>query len=329
MRVLIITEGSISVGFGHITRCTSLYQAFEEMGITPEFIVNGDETVEALLAGKKHRVFNWIKEEERLINLLEGANMVIIDSYLAGLGLYGKISEIAKTAIYIDDNKRVDYPKGIVLNGTIYAEEIGYPEKVETTYLLGVKYIPLRKEFWDAPERKINEVISSVMVTFGGDDYVDMTPRILKLLNSNYPGLIKKVIIGKAFTNAEDIRKLADDQTELIYYPDAAGMKKVMLESDVAISAGGQTLYELARTGTPTVAVAVDDNQLSNLKGWQRAGFVEFAGLWEDDGLGDSILGGLKSLEGIKTRTERSRVGQHFVDGRGSRRIVDLLLRGN
>jgi len=30
MKVFIITEGSKNTGFGHITRCLSLYQAFEE-----------------------------------------------------------------------------------------------------------------------------------------------------------------------------------------------------------------------------------------------------------------------------------------------------------
>ena len=40
MKVFIITEGSKNIGFGHITRCISLYQAFEERGIIPEFIIN-------------------------------------------------------------------------------------------------------------------------------------------------------------------------------------------------------------------------------------------------------------------------------------------------
>ena len=30
MNVFIITEGTKNTGFGHITRCLSLYQAFEE-----------------------------------------------------------------------------------------------------------------------------------------------------------------------------------------------------------------------------------------------------------------------------------------------------------
>jgi spore coat polysaccharide biosynthesis predicted glycosyltransferase SpsG len=37
--VLILTEGGREAGFGHITRCTALYQAFEERGIFTEFIV--------------------------------------------------------------------------------------------------------------------------------------------------------------------------------------------------------------------------------------------------------------------------------------------------
>ena len=53
MKVFIITEGSQNTGFGHVTRCISLYQAFEERGITPKFVVNGDESIEDLLKNKK------------------------------------------------------------------------------------------------------------------------------------------------------------------------------------------------------------------------------------------------------------------------------------
>ena len=39
MKVFIITEGGKNIGFGHITRCLSLYQALKEK-VELEFIVD-------------------------------------------------------------------------------------------------------------------------------------------------------------------------------------------------------------------------------------------------------------------------------------------------
>ena len=50
--VLILTEGGKDLGFGHITRCMAIYQAIEEIANSPEFIVNGDETIHDLLKDK-------------------------------------------------------------------------------------------------------------------------------------------------------------------------------------------------------------------------------------------------------------------------------------
>lgn len=49
MKVFIITEGGKNIGFGHITRCLSLYQAFKEKEIIPELILNSDDNIEYLL----------------------------------------------------------------------------------------------------------------------------------------------------------------------------------------------------------------------------------------------------------------------------------------
>jgi len=62
-----------------------------------------------------------------------------------------------KLAVYIDDNKRLDYPKGVVVNGSIHAKELNYSKKNGVKYLLGPKYIPLRKDFWEVPEKEIKE----------------------------------------------------------------------------------------------------------------------------------------------------------------------------
>jgi len=322
MKVFIITEGSRFIGFGHITRCTSLYQAFEEKGILPLFLINGDETVKDLLNNKNCEIFNWLTEEQKLFKFIENADVVIMDSYLAGYELYEKISSLVKVPVYLDDNKRIDYPRGIVVNAAVYADELNYPDKKGVSYLLGSQYIPIRKEFWDVPEKEIKENIEKIMITFGGDDEKNMTPNILKLLNKNFSELTKKVVIGKGFKNIEQIEALNNAKTKLIYYPDAEGMKRVMLESDMAISASGQTLYELARIGLPTIAISVAENQMNNLKGWQKAGFIEYAGSCDDEHVFSNVIQKLELLQDFGLRQEKSKNGRALVDGLGAIRTV-------
>lgn len=327
MKVFIITEGSKNTGFGHITRCLSLYQAFEERGILPEFIINGDNNIEYLLKNVNYQMFNWLDNRSKLFETVKGADIAIIDSYLADISFYDALSNLIKLPVYIDDNKRLNYPKGIVLNGNIHAETLNYPSKNGITYLLGTKYTPLRKEFWEVPEKKIKEKIESIMVAFGGDDAKNMIPKTLAFLNEKYPNLIKNLIIGRAFQNIDDIKKCADKNTNLIYYPDAEKMKQIMLESDIAISAGGQTLYELARIGVPTIGICVADNQMGIIKGWEKIGFLEYVGWHNKSNILEKIENSIKYLGKIKLRKSKSKIGREFVDGRGNLRIIDEITK--
>ncbi len=326
MKVFIITEGGKNIGFGHITRCLSLYQAFEERGIKSKFIINGDNDIEYLLKDINCQIFNWLDERNKLFTIIKDTDITIIDSYLAAISLYNKIANLVKIPVYIDDNKRLDYPKGIVLNGNIHAETLNYPKKDGIIYLLGTKYTPLRKEFWEVPEKKIEEKIESIMITFGGDDAKNMTPKILKLLNKKYPELNKNVIIGRAYQNIDEIKKYADKNANLIYYPEAEKMKEIMLKSDIAISAGGQTLYELARVGVPTIGICVAENQLGNIKEWEKIGFLEYAGLYNEDNIITEINKLLKNLESIKIKESKSKIGRKFIDGKGSLNLINEVI---
>ena len=326
LKVYILTEGGSNIGYGHITRCLSLYQAFEEKGIKPKFLVNGDASVTDSIRGIDYEITNWLKMRQQIFKRLKDSDIVIVDSYLADEKFYKNLAELVRLPVYIDDNKRIDYPKGIVVNGSIHAEDLNYPVKKEITYLLGTKYIPLRKEFWEVLEKGLREVVQSVMITFGGNDLRNMTPKILRLLRENYPELKKNVIIGEGFCNVDEIKAVADENTNLIYCPDAAQMKQVMLGSDIAISAGGQTLYELARIGIPTVAIAVADNQLGNVKGWQETGFIEYAGWWKNENIIDDVEIAFRNLIPIEERKRRTRIAKNCIDGKGSLRVVISLL---
>ena len=99
---------------------------------------------------------------------------------------------------------------------------------------------------------------------------------------------------------------------------DAAGMLELMLDADICISAGGQTTYELARVGVPTVCVCFADNQRFNIKGLSDGGFLEYAGNVDDVDMLAKIAGGVDALEDMETRKARSLTGRSLVPGDGA-----------
>lgn len=326
MRVFILTEGGKKTGFGHITRCSAIYDAFREKKIMPFFLIKADSSISGILEGRNYKIFDWLKEQNRLFTIIRDADVVVIDSYLAKYELYKKVSEIIRMPVYIDDNKRLKYSRGVVVNGSIFANRLGYPKAEGITYLLGTNYMPLRREFWHVQAKKIAKNVKSVVVTFGGGDSRGMTPKILRWLADNHPNLTKNIIIGKGFKNIRKIEDTKDDRTVISYYPDVKVMKRIMLDSDIAISAGGQTLYELARIGVPAIAMAIAKNQLNNISGWSRAGFIEYAGWWKDDSLVAKLSSSMTRLADKNVRTKMSRLGRRHIDGKGSLRIVSILL---
>lgn len=329
MKVLILTESSKDIGFGHITRCSALYQAFLERkeGVLPVFIVNGDETVLPLLKDKRHLIFNWLKEDQKLWDFIKEAEVVVIDSYLADPAFYEKVAKSVQVPVYLDDDIRMDYPRGIVINSSIYAEKLQYPQKQGIIYLLGSHYTLLRKEFWNVGEKEIKKNIENIMVTFGGADLGDLTPKILKYLSEIVPEYRKNVVIGKGFRNIEAIESLRDENTYLFYYPDAEQMKNIMLESDIATSAGGQTLYELAKVGVPPIAITVTDNQVFGIKEWERLGFLEHAGWWHDTNILPKVGRALSILKSPEIRENKVRIGRNLLNGVGARLCVEVILK--
>jgi spore coat polysaccharide biosynthesis predicted glycosyltransferase SpsG len=165
------------------------------------------------------------------------------------------------------------------------------------------------------------------MITFGGADICNLTSKVLKLLVDAYPQLNKKVVIGKGFRNTSEIEAIKDHNTELIYHPNAAEMKNVMLESDVTISACGQTLYELARIGVPTIGICMVENQLQNTEGWRKSGFLEYVGWHNDENLLNNLLEAINKLMPYTERFRRNKIGRKYVDGKGAFRIAKVFVK--
>lgn len=326
MKVSIITEGFQDTGYGHITRCLSLYQAFEERNIIPTLYINGDETSENFIPDTNHKIINWLAHPTKLLTEIKNSDVLIIDSYLAGKEYYETFSKLCGVSLFIDDNLRLDYPTGIILNGTINAETFPYKKKQGMEYLLGVNFVPIRKEFWNNFSRKIKQTISTLLITYGGHDIRNLSIPTLKALKENYSGLKKIVVLGNDSSQKKEFDKIKDENTEVYYSVGASQMKELMLSCDAAISAAGQTLYELAVTGTPTIALAVAENQKNNILEWKKAGALLDTIFHGDHIYLKKILDQIELMKSVSIRKKLSAASKSKVDGQGSRRIINFIV---
>lgn len=317
MRVIIITEGYQSTGYGHITRCLSLFQAFQSRGITPLMIVNGDEPARHFLEGSEYLLLNWLDNTGELLGKIDANSLVIVDSYKAGEEFYTALKSSCALLAVIDDYMRLDYDAHIIINGTIGSEKYPYKREGRVKYLLGSSYIPLRSEFLNVKERCTKENISSVLITMGGQDIRDLTAPVIKLLLEKYPGLIITAIVKKEF-NIDFEYFAGFPNLKFVFDADAKKMKELMEEADIAVTAAGQTLYELARTGTPPVAVIVADNQIKNLKGWIESGFIKDEIHYDDSDYPEKIIAGIEKLQACEVRIQAAKTGMAAVDGKGA-----------
>jgi spore coat polysaccharide biosynthesis predicted glycosyltransferase SpsG/L-amino acid N-acyltransferase YncA len=326
MNIGIFTEGSKKKGFGHIMRCSALYDAWIERNIEPTLIVHGDDSVKPYISKKKHVIGNWIDDSSLRNSYIKKYTLSFIDSYIAPKDVYSDIADRSSTAIYIDDNNRLIYPKGVILNTNAYAETLVFPQTPDREYILGPSYVMLRKEFWDIPKKQKSSKIASVMITFGGEDMRNMTPQMMDLITNSFSNIHQYVIIGKGYSekNISAIEKRKNNNVTSIYYPDAKRMIETMMKSDIAISAGGQTLYELIAFQIPTIAIPVIENQIQNVDYLSKKGLIDCPGNWSEK----NLLSNINKAILLYTRKQKTLKNNEYnlVNNQGARKVVKRIL---
>jgi spore coat polysaccharide biosynthesis predicted glycosyltransferase SpsG len=326
MKVVIITEGNRKLGYGHIYRCNALYDAFLEMDIVPAMIVNGDDNAKEMLDTRRHIILNWFDEQDRIFKNLKDVDIVILDSYLADINFYLKISELSQIPAYIDDNSRIEYPTGVIVNGTFFGDKVAYHKRSNIKYLLGSNYIPVRKEFWDIEKKEINDRVKTFLISFGAIDQNNLTAALVHMLSKMYHSANKIAVIGRGASNIKLVHEAADNNTRIISCSDIDEYKKALMEADIGITSSGQGIFELARYGLPIISIGVADNAMDNIISWRKPDFLSYAGWWDKPEMQDKIISEIKLLESKKIRQERSDLSRKILDGQGCRRTVQTLI---
>lgn len=339
-KVFVRVDGNEIIATGHVMRCLSIAEALRKLGAEVVFVVADDRPGE-LITGKGFQmdVLNTIwndlnQETEILCEYIKKnhVDVLLLDTYYVTKEYLQILSQYTKI-IYIDDLKRFDYPVNTIIHYSPFAKEEEYRKlyKEEGSFpriLCGGEYIPLREEFAYQPY-EVKETVSKVLITTGGTDQLNVAGNLLnRLLENKVPASLEyHVIIGCFHSDKEGLQKLAGKYTNIFVHENVRNMSDFMRDCDVAISAGGTTLYELCACGIPTICLEVADNQQGAVI-WQQQDYMEYAGnayMDMESCIKQCEKSLIKYMDNKKVREQRSHRMQTLVDGRGAMRIAQYI----
>jgi len=357
--VLFLSHGGDECGMGHITRCLSLAAELGNLGCHIGFIskyARGIETlrecgyaVHEIRMPRTHVIKGGLNdprsdsvnfstsESDVIIDRVKGLkpDIIIIDTYEVSHELVGRLCRHAFT-VHIDDIYAFDSPADVILNGNVTGRLMGYRKYFSNqVHLLGMEYNLIRKEFHNLPPHVIKEHPRDVMITTGASDPEDMTSRLLDSLLAD-AGLAcyrYHVVVGPSFVHKEKVIERTRVHDNVIPYVNHAKMSELMRHADIAISAGGGTLYELAACGTPSISFIYAQNQRKVSEFFSEnpmtgtcSGYIRTLGFYDEiDYL--AFLRMLKDLIGnYEYRKNVSIAMQQLMDGKGARRSAEKIM---
>lgn len=269
---LIRADGNEKTGIGHIMRCLTIGRELAKItsGEAVLFLCADERSAEpvrqqgfqACVLGTDYReMASELPCWQQILAEREGSRPVILvdsyyatDEYLQGLRRFG-------TVALMDDLGQKKYPVDAVINYNVTADLESYRRRYGNTnvrMLLGSAYAPIREQF-SRRDYRVRKKAGTVLITVGGGDAENVTGRILKELFDEK--LEYHVVAGRFNPHYQALMQMAERHKNVTLHCDVTDMAGLMMTADIAVTAGGSTVYELASLGVPFICFSCAENQ--------------------------------------------------------------------
>ncbi|MFZ2491216.1 MAG: UDP-2,4-diacetamido-2,4,6-trideoxy-beta-L-altropyranose hydrolase [Thermoanaerobaculia bacterium] len=324
-RIIFRTAASESVGFGHLRRCLTLAEALRARRSECFFAIHGGAAGvdEARRAG-----FDAVPVavDDQGSGVAAGdPDAIVADSYDFDVAHYRGFRKLTRTLVVLDDGGDRALPADVVINPAADAVR-AYDSSSISVRLLGPKYALLRSSFEAEPCREVRQEVRRILVTLGGGDAFGLSAQIADAVSCFSPRLRVDVVLGPFAREDAALEQLAERRAVHLHR-NPRDMRALMVAADIAISGGGQTTYELAATGTPTVALCLAENQRANLQSLAALGILQVVEARTADRLRTELIAALAGvISDPERRLKMSGNGRAVVDGKGATRVADAIV---
>lgn len=320
MKLLIRADASPQMGTGHVMRMLALALAARQTGA--DVALTGHVAVAWVVDRLAHEQLAFypldgvppvVESPQALLAAIEchAPDWVVLDGYHFGLDCQRAVQAAGMRLLLVDDyHHQRDYSADIVLNQNIGSEGWSYGPKVART-LLGPRYALLRPEF-TASTTSERQSGHNVLLTLGGGDFSTHLRELQSALSCpELQGWTLRVIAG-ATPPPIIAEVLQDCPAQRVILPRVDEVPELMRMTDLAITAGGSTCWELCAMGVPFLTVEVAENQRGVIAGLAQAGVAQ-----------PLTAEGLRvCLADDTVRKVLRQKGRMLVDGHGAERVV-------
>ncbi len=246
MPVKILCDCFLTSGLGHVRRCEKILSFIEKLGVKAGLYSHKQNNISAFLEGVGNDDF------------------LIADSYYLNSKDFYLLKEKAKSLMVIEDTEHAKgfYPKNTkIMNFTLNA--LKHYNHASKDHYLGVGFYPVDARF--IYERPINTANKEVLITLGGSEQ-KMLKEIVKILENKNVNL--HII-------SPHIPKNPPKNTHYYSPLNPLEFSSLMKSCACAISAAGQTLYELALSQTPSLIIPIASNQIIQSQEFENSGIFK------------------------------------------------------
>jgi len=321
-----------SKGYGNFSRCLTIAESLSQHNCVVSFVIDYNKFV---INELKKRKFHFIsiplsKSTFQKTNLFKNyLQQHDLDLCIIDMREYGEIlSKYFYNNIFtilFDDAWCKNAYANIIFNGTNVKKYHEYKLKnLRSKLFLGSKYWISNKNFLSSRKSKhkiINKKIYSIIISMGGSDPKNFSLFILKSL-LDIKNIKIKIILGPFNKNKKSILKIIENRNNINLIISPEKIWNEFSNSDLVICNAGNTLFELAILGIPSISIPAFKHEVEYSREFEKN---KFSINLEKPTSRKIQLFVEKILKNSKYRRSASQCGKKIVDGKGLSRVLKII----
>ena len=342
-------DGSKIIGMGHLNRVALVAEMLSKrFAFKSKLVMKKDPDAETLMRRKGVETIalpqsaSYI-DEIKMIKEAAGAgrpSLIVLDvlEQDRDIAFTGSLRKFGCPIIAVtDDSNKRTIDADIIVNGN--PNQVGQDYTAERgKYLLGPMYFIMDPQYGDDAVRSVNKSpdkdAKKIVLTFGGSDQNNLLFRVLDVLNKMKKRDIHVLIaVSQASGYVERLKKYTGQMgmtNRLVV--DADCLAPYWRQCDLAITGGGNTLFERIAANLPGATLCQCDRQMEIADRFESLGVNINLGMGAkmSDGVLAERLGGF--IDNEELQYQQRKRSPEITDGKGLSRLgdaIETLLEGH